>query len=232
MQAQGQRVITLLMQPDQLRHKHVSHLLYMRVPSPSSSDGTASAATAPQHDRDALEFLLHDIKHMENFGGDSVTYVEQVGFCRALLQLGEVVGRGPTPRPFFTAARGADAELWGELEYVISDMNCISNHLLAYLKAKWLLAHQRLSLSVAVSKPFDECWLEFLAGIGMEEGTGAHAAAVRLCNPTFDGDRDIRPIRDFFAAIGAHPPPPEGGAAPAAHPLPGEIGRCTPRRCL
>eukprot|EP00667_Euglena_gracilis_P022375 EG_transcript_24879 len=85
MQAEGQRVITLLMEPDQLRRKHVSHLLYMRV----AGEGGAGEPAAPQHDRDALDFLLHDVKHMENFGGDAVTYTEQVGFCRALLRLGQ-----------------------------------------------------------------------------------------------------------------------------------------------
>jgi hypothetical protein len=39
---------------------------------------------------DALEFLLHDLKHMENFT-DKATYNEQVGFSRCMLKLSNVV---------------------------------------------------------------------------------------------------------------------------------------------
>jgi hypothetical protein len=45
-------------------------------------------AGAAEHHKDALEFLLHDMKHMEHFM-DPTTHREQVGFCRAMLSLGE-----------------------------------------------------------------------------------------------------------------------------------------------
>jgi hypothetical protein len=43
----------------------------------------------PNHSKDALEFLLHDLKHMENFI-DNATYKEQVGFFRCMLKLSDV----------------------------------------------------------------------------------------------------------------------------------------------
>eukprot|EP01034_Spumella_vulgaris_P038261 gene38261-47241_t len=71
------------------------------------------------HCKDPLEFLVHDLKHMENFV-DSAIYREQVGFFRCMLGLNSGKPRSyflsPPPRGF-----GYDAELWTELEYVISD---------------------------------------------------------------------------------------------------------------
>lgn len=54
--------------------KHSAKLAYMDF------DG------AHMHEKDALEFLLHDLKHMENFV-DIQTNQEQVGFFKALLCL-------------------------------------------------------------------------------------------------------------------------------------------------
>lgn len=68
------------------------------------------------HHKDPFEFLIHDLKHMENFT-DSVIHQEQIGFFQCMLQLHE-----GHPREYFTTVLQYDTLLWTELEYVISDM--------------------------------------------------------------------------------------------------------------
>ena len=67
-------MLTLFRNKDELSALHSARLVYM--------------AGAAEHRKDALEFLLHDLKHMEHFV-DPVTHREQVGFCRAMLSLGD-----------------------------------------------------------------------------------------------------------------------------------------------
>jgi len=156
MQCQGERVVTVLVEEEELGREHVAPLSYMQ--------------DMPLHGRDAFEFLLHDLKHMSHFICPE-THLEQVGFFRCMLGL----GRG-NPRAFFCAPlpcecamrdrdrgeefswshegvnegcvcdlQGCDTQLWLELEYVISDMNCYSTHLVRYLLAKMLLEACRRS---------------------------------------------------------------------------------------
>lgn len=115
-QASGKRVITMFLTESELSIKHTAMLYYM--------DGTFN------HSKDAFEFLLHDMKHMEHFM-DKNSHLEQVGFCRCMLKLSN--GK---PRNFFLHDCGLDDQLWRELEYVISDMNCFAPHLMSYLFAK------------------------------------------------------------------------------------------------
>jgi hypothetical protein len=61
-QANGERVVTLFLNKSELLSKHVSKLNYM--------------AGEIEHPRDALEFLLHDLKHMEHFINEEI-YEEQ-----------------------------------------------------------------------------------------------------------------------------------------------------------
>jgi len=89
-----------------------------------------------QHSRDALEFLLHDLLHMEKFV-DPQTFDEQVGFFQSVLRLHD-----GEPQRFFDGF-GGDALLWNQIEYCISDMNAWSVHLVKFLKAKFLLANKR-----------------------------------------------------------------------------------------
>jgi hypothetical protein len=49
-----------------------------------------------------------------------------------------------SPQPFFVDVCGYDKHLWRELEYVISDMNCYSTHMMQYMLAKMLIATERL----------------------------------------------------------------------------------------
>lgn len=101
-QASGERVVTLFTTVEELSKSHTSKLTYM--------------TGMQEHSRDPLEFLLHDLKHMENFRDDQ-TYFEQVGFFRCMLNLNQ--GKVKT---FYTKHLGYDINLWYELEYVISDM--------------------------------------------------------------------------------------------------------------
>lgn len=125
-QSNRSRVITLFLTLEELKRKHISMLYYM--------DGMQN------HAKDSFEFLLHDMKHMENFT-DSSIHLEQVGFFRCFLrlspdlnqskqsdssstkeELNALVPRPNSPKKFFTTVCGYDKLLWRELEYVISDM--------------------------------------------------------------------------------------------------------------
>lgn len=102
MQSRGTRVVTLFTTRQELSSMHVAPLYYM--------EGSQN------HAKDPLEFLIHDLKHMENFV-DPACFREQVGFFKSML----AISNG-NPRNFFQAACGYDKLLWRELEYVISDM--------------------------------------------------------------------------------------------------------------
>lgn len=102
-QSIGERVMTLFLTEKALSERHTALLTYM------SGDIL--------HARDALEFLLHDIKHMENFTEKDV-YEEQVGFFNSIYGM-----NGSKVKSFFTKLVEANGkQLWAELEYVISDM--------------------------------------------------------------------------------------------------------------
>lgn len=68
------------------------------------------------HHKDPFEFLVHDLKHMENFV-DPATYQEQIGFFKCMLAL-----NSGGPKQYFVEILSYDNLLWTELEYVISDM--------------------------------------------------------------------------------------------------------------
>lgn len=102
MQALGTRVITLFYAEQDLSSYHEAMLTYM--------SGSKIAA------KDAFEFLVHDITHMEHFM-HSDSHREQVGFMNAMLRLGN-----GSPRKFFRELFPGDKTLWLELEYLVSDM--------------------------------------------------------------------------------------------------------------
>lgn len=117
-QAHGERVVTMFRKVEELSRCHVSKLQYM--------------SGNQEHARDALEFLLHDIRHMEHFTSPDI-YKEQVGFFASMRSInhGDV-------KQYFLKALGHPKPFWYELEYVLSDMNCYSTHLLRYFHAKWV----------------------------------------------------------------------------------------------
>ena len=204
-QAFGRRVVTLFLKQNELEKNHVSPLAYM--------DGNHS------HARDALDFLIHDLSHIELFC-DATTYVEQVGFFSAMRSL-DPTGKG---KPWHFFKRFADIKtLWPQFQYVFSDMNCWSTHLLAYLKAKWLMHDEtrlaRLSKEsketeetketketkdtkeTKLNKPgFQQGWLLMVTALGMKGD--ALQAANELCGGTKMTMKGGEALRDFFRSIG------------------------------
>ena len=207
-QAHGNRVCTLFLQPEQLSSLHVSPLAYM--------DGNHN------HARDALDFLVHDLSHIELFC-ESTTYLEQIGFFNCIHSL-DPTHMGKPYRFFKTFANMK--VLWPQFQYVFSDMNCHSTHLLAYLKAKWLMHdEQRMLLlgkrttaesatEVATEETaevkdtegprekmgFREGWPLMMATMGME-GIALEGANL-LCGGTKMTMLHGEAIRDFFRARG------------------------------
>lgn len=102
MQASKSRVITLFYQEADLASYHEAMLTYM--------SGSQVAA------KDAFEFLVHDMTHMEHFV-DAHSHLEQVGLMRSILRL-----CNGYPKKFFAALFPEDCYVWLELEYLISDM--------------------------------------------------------------------------------------------------------------
>lgn len=110
MQSRGTRVITSFIREHELLTHHVAKLTYM-------DDNKI-------HARDAFEFLVHDMKHMEIFIDDNI-FLEQVGFFMKILSL-----HNGKPKQFFKQFFNCQNEyeniifikLWNELEYLISDM--------------------------------------------------------------------------------------------------------------
>lgn len=100
-QATGARVLTLFRTHNELSTTHKAMLYYM--------DGMQN------HQKDSLEFLIHDMTHMEHYINDDI-FLEQVGFFKCFLSINNY-----QPKLFFNQ-REFDEELWRELEYVISDM--------------------------------------------------------------------------------------------------------------
>jgi hypothetical protein len=102
MQASRCRVITLFYNECDLASVHEAKLTYM----------TGSKVAA----KDAFDFLIHDITHMEHFiAADS--HLEQVGLMQSLVNI-----RQGSPRKLFRWMFPGDNYLWLELEYLISDM--------------------------------------------------------------------------------------------------------------
>ncbi|CAE7420739.1 unnamed protein product [Symbiodinium microadriaticum] len=123
MQAAGERVVTMFLTKEELSSFHVAKLHYM--------SGQQLCA------KDAVDFLVHDLHHMDHFT-DPSTRDEQVGFFRAILGIGS--GR---PKQFFRSLFPEDDYIWFELEYLVSDMNCYVPHLMKYLLAKLINAVKR-----------------------------------------------------------------------------------------
>ncbi len=82
-------------------------------------------------DRDAFSFVVHDLKHMENFVGGEF-YAEQIGLLLA-------VGRPELS----VQLTHLDEQFQSHFAYVLADMNSRADHLFAFFKAKLLCAHVR-----------------------------------------------------------------------------------------
>ncbi len=179
-QAEGTRVVTVFLTQTELAAMQTSQLLYMHG--------------APNHSRDAFEFTLHDLQHMEHFC-DEDSHFEQRGFFISMLRLGN-----GSPRDFFCESCGLDETFWHQLEYVLSDMNCYVPHMLLYTLAKIVEAvnreeHHSTEKMEAVVKleRMHRVWCTMLDAIGMTAQTGdARLAADSLFRVTMQ-QRSERP---------------------------------------
>ena len=201
-QAEGHRVCTLFLNEQELGKTHVSPLAYM--------------GGGMMHARDSLDFLVHDLSHIELFC-DLTTHVEQVGFFASMHGL-DPTGEG---RPYRFFQKFANMKtLWPQFQYVFSDMNCHSTHLLAYLKAKWLMHDEErrmerrrgtttvmtstIGVGVVDQKKkklgFQEGWPLMLRALGMDDAT--FDAANKLCSGEKMTQQVGETIRTFFRGIG------------------------------
>jgi hypothetical protein len=171
------------------------------------------------HERDGLEFLLHDMQHMEHFRNDKQLYHEQVGFFASI----ELLGREKGVKYFFTSSLGYDKQLWLELEYVISDMNTYVTHLMSYILAKMLFATERLC---AMEKSTEETtwkegegkrdcvenilltnWTSLLVGLGVGPGSDEWFSCKRMIDTCFQrgptmSEEEGDTIRRYFRRKG------------------------------
>lgn len=158
-QANGTRVVTVFLTQAELAVAQTSQLLYMHG--------------APNHSRDAFEFTLHDLQHMEHFC-DEDSHFEQRGFFTCMLRLGN--GR---PRDYFCTCFGLDSTFWHQLEYVLSDMNCFVPHLMQYTLAKIVEAVNREDknkteqMELAKLDRMRVIWCSMLDDMGMIAQTGS-----------------------------------------------------------
>jgi hypothetical protein len=130
MQARGHRVATTFLSLEDLSSQHSAKLHYM--------EGHQN------HSKDAFEFFVHDLKHMENFI-DPNTIQEQIGFFHCLLMMSSCDDISPkkylrsllyehtfrmmtpllsqeTRQTLEEIFKTRFRQLWIELEYLISDM--------------------------------------------------------------------------------------------------------------
>lgn len=117
LQSQGKRVIWLPQTPEQFRHYF--------------------------HGKDPLQFVIHDLKHADEFFADTPCYTEQVLFYQRVLRLFE--------EGVFDLLIDADPLFKEEFEYVIADMNSHPQHLKMTLNA--IVRHSCLRLQ----RPIFEC---------------------------------------------------------------------------
>ena len=174
-QARGERVVTAFVTLPELCVSHRNMLSYMEHGD-------------KDHERDPLDFLVHDLRHLHHFFSVE-SHAEQVGFFRAM------VGLEPSPQEFFQQRfPRSDEVLWEQLEYVISDMNCFSAHLFKYLLAKMTLAATR-----DPDVDLEAVWSEVCLAFGMTKDGRELVAATRMIASQSEMKLDEwEMIRDFF----------------------------------
>ena len=161
MQCKGTRVVTLFKERHELMSKHVSYLHYMGGQA-AIGNGHGND-TIMEHEKDALEFLLHDLKHFDNFMGNS--FYEQVGFFNCLVDMHSSLETKNKIKSFFFNELKYDKQLYLELEYVLSDMNCFLPHMLKYIQAKMRHAIARVESHKDPEVRFVEDWTLFITRI-------------------------------------------------------------------
>ncbi len=161
MQCKGTRVVTLFKERHELTKKHVSYLHYMG--GQAAVVNGHNNETIMEHEKDALEFLLHDLKHFDNFIGAS--FYEQVGFFNCLVDMHASSETKNKIKLFYLNELKYDKQLYLELEYVLSDMNCFLPHMLKYIQAKMRHAVARVESNKDTEGRFVEDWTLFITRI-------------------------------------------------------------------
>jgi hypothetical protein len=129
----------------------------------------------PYVTRNPLEFLIHDIQHMEHFLTPRF-FEEQLGFFRSCLAIDVKNTFGSLDELFLK-----------DYEHVISDMNACAPHLIKFLKAKLIEAVSRQNI------PLDPIFNSVLMQLGIPAGSQVWVAAQRLCfNGTIEDDLELR----------------------------------------
>lgn len=161
MQCHGTRVVTLFKERHELLNKHVSYLHYM---GGQTAVGSSHSDAIIEHEKDALEFLLHDLKHFDNF--IAASFYEQVGFFNCLVEMQANSVTKNRIKLFYLNELKYDKQLYLELEYVLSDMNCFLPHMLKYIQAKMRHAVSRVEVCADVCEErFLHDWTLFVQKI-------------------------------------------------------------------
>ena len=180
MQANNTRVVTMFVKYEQLIKKHIAPLTYM--------NGSVV------HERDPLHFLIHDLQHIEKFC-DPMTNLEQIGFFKKMLSLDN-----NQPNHFFGKydhkrdqnAKDGVINLWQMMEYVISDMNTWSTHLIKYVRAKWMIYME--NDVHFFHKGWDELMID---NFGIPKNSPLYHAMIDVCDKNFTRE-DGEMVRKFF----------------------------------
>ena len=161
--------------------------------------------------RDTVEFLLHDLDHMQKFvdAGEGV-FRQQVGFFRAMHSLSS----GSSKAWFREVGRRGGLEygegFYDDLNYVISDMNAPAMHCVSTLKARWIVAEcaataakgeQKAQLTPREVEAFDRRFGLLLEQFGVPEESPTWDALAKLCSTKLS-PVEAASVSSFFEAAG------------------------------
>lgn len=217
MQSHGTRVVTLFKERHELLNKHVSYLHYM---GGQAAVGSSHSDAIIEHEKDALEFLLHDLKHFDNF--IAASFYEQVGFFNCLVEMQANSVTKNRIKLFYLNELKYDKQLYLELEYVLSDMNCFLPHMLKYIQAKMRHAVSRVEVCADVCEErFLHDWTLFVQNLLhydalSDKDTAKNQVFHILVEFVSSKEKDLRAeeyevLREYFTAIACSKLYPSGG---------------------
>lgn len=137
----------------------------------------------PFIERDSLSFMLHDIKHMEQFMDES--HDGQIGFLRRCDGF-----------VFSSLAYWYDQDFLDDITHLQSDMNASPIHLLKFLKARWIGVHKR-------NRPFqsfDAVFSILLSRWDIRTDNPMFNILKKICFKELD-EAERHVINDFFGHI-------------------------------
>lgn len=188
-QAYGRRVITVFKEKNELESYHIANLYYMK----GQDNHAKNSFEFTLHDLKHMEsfackeiyneqigfcrcFLNLGYYHVLNFFKDinfenkdlNYEVIDKRIHPLCLPWDNDVLQQPIFPKKFFYDILNLDKLLWKELEYVISDMNCFSTHLVRYLMAKLLSAIDRCKKDVhTLQFQYELYWKLLLLGFGI-----------------------------------------------------------------